>query len=123
MFNNKFTVPMQFDEIDEEIFQSEINNFVEKYGSDALKGIYHLHRNLSRQLFVKNLPTTEIFRRLLYNDFDKELNTGKSLNKIAERICKKENVSKRFVYDYFNIHYPRIKKLRKDKTKQKTIAD
>jgi len=106
---------MQLDELDEEYFQQQINEFVEKFGAEPLKEIYHIHRNLSRNLFIKNLPTTEIFRRIFFDDFERELNTGKSLNKIAEKLVKKECISKRFVYDYFNIHYPRLKKLKKVK--------
>lgn len=109
---------MQFDEIDEEIFQSEINNFVEKFGAEPLKEIYHIHRNLSKKIFIKNFPTVEIFRRVFFDDFQRELNTGDSLNKISERLSEKEGISKRTVYDYYKYHYKRIKKLRKDKTKQ-----
>jgi len=104
---------LQFDEIDEEIFQSEINNFVGKFGAEPLKEIYHIHRNLSKTLFIKNFPTVEIFRRVFFDDFQKELATGDSLNKIAERLSEKEGISKRTVYDYYKYHYKRIKKFRK----------
>lgn len=104
---------MQFDEIDEEYFQEQINQFVEKHGGDALKDIYRLHRNLSKTLFIKNLPTVEIFRRIFFDDFERELKSRKSLNEIAVILSEREGISKRTVYDYYHQHYPRIKKLRK----------
>lgn len=97
--------------------EQQIKRFVDKFGTEPLKEIYHIHRNLSKTIFVKNFPTVEIFRRIFFDDFQKELNTGDSLNKIAERLSEKEGISKRIVYDYYHHHYLRIKKLRKDKTK------
>lgn len=104
---------MQLDELDEEYLEQQIKGFVDKFGAEPLKEIYHIHRNLSKKIFVKNLPVVEIFRRVFFDDFQKELNTGDSLNKIAERLSEKEGISKRTVYDYYKYHYKRIKKLRK----------
>jgi hypothetical protein len=36
---------MQFDELDEEYFQQQINEFVGKFGAEPLKEIYRIHRN------------------------------------------------------------------------------
>jgi hypothetical protein len=104
---------MQFDELDEEYFQQQINEFVGKFGAEPLKEIYRIHRNLSKTLFIKNLPVVEMFRRVFFDDFQRELNTGDSLNKIAIRLSEKEGISKRTIYDYYKYHYKRIKKLRK----------
>jgi len=104
---------MKFDEVDEEIFQQQIDEFVEKFGAEPLKEIYRIHRHLSKTLFIKNLPVVEMFRRVLFDEFERELNNQKSLNKAAEIISEKEGISKRTVYDYYHQHYPRIKKLRK----------
>jgi|GEM_PF-3485598 len=108
---------MQLDEIDEEYFQQQINEFVEKFGAEPLKEIYRIHRNLSKTLFIKNLPVVEMFRRVFFDDFQRELNTGDSLNKIAIRLSEKEGISKRTIYDYYKYHYKRIKKLRKSTAK------
>lgn len=91
--------------------------FVDKPGTELLKEIYHIHRRLSKTLFIKNFPTVEIFRRIFFDDFQKELNTGDSLNKIAERLSEGEGISKRTIYDYYKYHYKRIKKLRKSTAK------
>lgn len=102
---------MKLNEVDEEIFIDYYLEYVDKFGKESVKGWYELHRKYSRELFIKNMPTTELFRLAFFEEFDEELKKQNNLHKVAEKLSAKNAISKRVIYDFYHNHYNRIKKI------------
>lgn len=103
---------MKFNEVDEEVFLEIYNEYVDKFGKESVKGIYEMHRRLSRELFIKNLPVVELFRLSFFEEFDEAMKKENNLNKVAKKLSQKNScIKSRTIYDYFHNHYSRIKKM------------
>lgn len=86
---------MQICDVDEELLEKLIKEFIDEYGEDVLKAVYRFHRKLANKIYVKNFPAAEIYHRLLIKD----IRTGKYANMNVREIAAIEKISEGTVYN------------------------
>jgi ABC-type transport system involved in cytochrome bd biosynthesis fused ATPase/permease subunit len=91
---------MILNETDQEIFDSIVKKFTDKYGEDVLKDVYKMNRELDNKLKLKAFPIAHIFKTLLCRDL-KTKYKGMSM----EAIAKEEGVGRSTIYNYLKIIY------------------
>ncbi|OGU56263.1 MAG: hypothetical protein A2V66_07160 [Ignavibacteria bacterium RBG_13_36_8] len=96
---------MQFNEADFQIFEKHLKEFIDKHGAEAIESLYQLHRKLSKELFIKNFPTTEIFYYVLFDEIQKDKYKGLSFNQLADKMKNEKNIPKRTMYSFYKLYY------------------
>ena len=96
---------MEFDEVDREILNNFIDEFIEEHGSEALKDYFRLEREIRKKIKVpKNFTIPNIYRQRIIGKFKSGVYRGMTFTEI----CEHEGISSMMLYRLYRKH-PELK--------------